>query len=85
MYLSGLINSMVLLTEIGEMLNKTDEEQMAKYTCWKIDETESTGKKLDHRNWDLSNSSSQLKVLLPQPQIINFRSTNEGIKINTDC
>ena len=39
MNLLGLINSMVLLTEIGEMLNKTDEEQMAKYTWRKIDET----------------------------------------------
>ena len=39
MYLSGLIDSMVLLTEIGEALNKAEKAQMAKYTWRKIDET----------------------------------------------
>ena len=38
--LLGLINSIVLLTEIGEELHKTEKAQMAKYTWRKIDETE---------------------------------------------
>ena len=54
MNLLWLINSMVLLTEIGEELHKTEKAHMDKYTWRKIDEIEeeSIGKNWDQRHWE---------------------------------